>query len=59
MRARRLKEITRSGGLSSVWDILIDLRFFSIDQLMAEIERVAETLLLLQRFDKGKVSVET
>jgi hypothetical protein len=42
-----------------VWDILIDLRFFSIDQLMAEIERVAETLLLLQRFDKGKESVET
>ena len=41
-----------------MWDILIDLRSFSIDQLMAEIERVEEKPLL-QRIDKGKESVET
>jgi len=46
------------GGLSSVWDNLVDLRCFSRDQMMAEIERVAETRLL-QRFDQGKETVET
>jgi len=41
-----------------VWGILIDLRCLSIDQMIAEIERVAETLFL-QRFDQGKETVET
>ena len=46
------------GGLGSLWNTFVDLRCFSIDKLMAEIERVAETLLL-QRIDQGKESAET
>jgi len=46
------------GGLSSVWDNFVDGRCFSIDQLMAEIERVEEKLRL-QRIDQGKETVET
>jgi|TARA_B100000315_G_C14412360_1_gene511588 hypothetical protein len=46
------------GELSSVWDNFVDLRCFSVDQMMAEIVRVGATLLF-QRFDQGKESVET
>jgi len=46
------------GGLSSKWDNIVDLRCLSIDQMIAEIETVAETLLL-HRYDRGKEPVET
>ena len=39
-------------------DILANLRYLSYDKLMAEIEMVAEKLLL-QRYDQGKEPAET